>query len=314
MLVVILSVCTAGAVRAEDVVPPVEAKGEAPLSADAQAAERFRRGMQLFDDGDFALALVELERAYELSPNYRALYNIGLVNIQLARYATAARTLRRYLEEGGEAVPAERRAEVGALLENLALRTATLTLVVRTAAAEVSLDGRKVEAGELAQPILVDAGEHRIEAAAEGFRARSYAVKVASQDRASVEIALEPLPLESPVLPRPEPAPEPQRRVFWPGVIGTAALAAGAVTSFAIMMRARSELSTLKSDPGSSAREREDLAQRVNVSAVSADALTGLSLIGGGVTLYLSLRKQPVESGPRVAVGARHVALSWRFP
>src|SRR5262245_32963507 len=79
--------------------PPSSA--EAPPSAEAQAAERFRRGIQLFDDGDFAPALVEFERAYELSPNYRVLENIGIVNIRLGHYANAARTLRRYLDEGG---------------------------------------------------------------------------------------------------------------------------------------------------------------------------------------------------------------------
>jgi len=82
--------------------PPGTAGGPelAPLRpvAGAQAGEeastRFKRGLQLFDEGDYALALVEFERAYQLAPNYRALYNIGLVNVQLGRYAEATRTVR----------------------------------------------------------------------------------------------------------------------------------------------------------------------------------------------------------------------------
>src|SRR5262249_55189587 len=91
------------------------APGSTPGTADRaseEASTRFQRGLQLFDEGDYTLALVEFERAYQLAPNYRALYNIALVDIQLARYADVARTLETYLRDGGDAIGAARRAEV----------------------------------------------------------------------------------------------------------------------------------------------------------------------------------------------------------
>jgi hypothetical protein len=308
VVLMLVACCAAAAARAE------ESPG-APKSSEAQAAERFSRGVQLFDAGDFGPALVEFERAYELAPNYRVLENIGVVNIRLGRYASAARTLRRYLDEGGDAISAEHRSEVQTDLDNIALRTATLTVEVVTAGAEVTLDGRKVTESERQEAILVDAGEHIVAASAEGFRPRTYTLKLASQEKASLEIALDPLPRALSV-PSPPVAPrvaEPQRRVFWPGVIASAALAAGAVTSVGIMARARSRLSALKGDPGSSAQQREDVSRRANVAAVTTDVLTGLALVGGGITLYLSLRKKPDESRPQLALGPRHLALSWRF-
>jgi tetratricopeptide (TPR) repeat protein len=306
-----LAVCwLAVAARAE------EADAPSP-GAEAQAAERFRRGIQLFDAGDFAPALVEFERAYELSPHYRVLENIGVVNIRLGRYADAARALQRYLDEGGDAIAAERRAQVETELGAVALRTATLTLEVLTAVAEVTLDGRKVPASEQGAPIVVDAGEHIVEASADGFRARSYTLKLASQEKARIEVALEPLPraLAAPSSPAPLAplVPQPQRRVFWPGVIGSATLAAGALTSVAIMARARSELTALKDDAGSPASARQAASQRANLAALTTDVLTALAIAGGGVTLYLSLRKKPGESAPRLALGPRHVALSWQL-
>src|SRR6187431_3094612 len=80
------------------------AQPEAPASASTpspaisaevlkEAGERYARGLSLYGDGEFLLALVEFERAYQLSNNYKVLYNIGQVRIQLGRYAKAKEAL-----------------------------------------------------------------------------------------------------------------------------------------------------------------------------------------------------------------------------
>src|ERR1700734_914502 len=109
-----------------------------PTSAQAgeEASTRFKRGLQLFDEGDYALAVVEFERAYQLAPNYRALYNIGLVNVQLARYADATRTFEQYLHDGGAEIAPSRKAEVAKALAELKLRTATVATAPNAPAPE----------------------------------------------------------------------------------------------------------------------------------------------------------------------------------
>jgi hypothetical protein len=308
-----LGMCAAARAQEPRETAPSTAPAAEP-SADEQAAERFRRGVQLFEDGDFAPALIEFERAYSLSPNYRALYNIGLVNVQLGRYAAAVLTLRRYLADGIAEIPAERRAEVEEQLRVLALRTATLTLTVEPAGAELKLDGKPIvlDGGQL----LLDAGEHVLEASAPGFRAQSHSLKLAGQDQLRLDVRLEalPAPVGASAAPSPLPvAPAPRRQVFWPGVGATAALAGGAVVSGAIMLRARAELDTLKGDAGSPASERDDAARRANVAAVSADVFTVLAVAAGGVTLYLSLRRRPASRAPDLAVGARSLTLAFRL-
>src|SRR5689334_21096548 len=73
--------------------------------APAAAADRsFRHGVTLFDQKDFPSALAEFERAYALAPEYRVLYNIGLVRFQLGDHAGAYEAFRRYLADGGELV------------------------------------------------------------------------------------------------------------------------------------------------------------------------------------------------------------------
>src|SRR6187549_4072881 len=74
------------------------ASPSAPVSAEVlkEAGERYARGLALYGDGEFLLALVEFERAYQLSNNYKVLYNIGQVRIQLGRYAKAKEALEDY--------------------------------------------------------------------------------------------------------------------------------------------------------------------------------------------------------------------------
>src|SRR5262245_61950348 len=48
----------------------------------AEAKQRFDRGYELYEEGEYPLALIEFNRAYELVPNYKVLYNIGQVCIQ----------------------------------------------------------------------------------------------------------------------------------------------------------------------------------------------------------------------------------------
>ena len=80
--------------------------------AEDDARARVKRGLELYDEGEYRLSLSELQRAYDLVPNYKVLYNIGQVRIQLGEYAEAQRVLRRYLDDGKEEIGAERRADV----------------------------------------------------------------------------------------------------------------------------------------------------------------------------------------------------------
>jgi len=273
-------------VRAD--VAEVQSAPSSPVQAsDEEAATRFQRGLALFNESEYALALIEFERAYELAPNFRALYNIGLVNIQLGRYASATRALERYLLDGEAAIGGARRREVEGLLGDLKLRTATLTLLSRASGIEVAVDGKTLGTTPFPDPLLIDAGEHTLRATAAGFAPRNYTLTLAGQDQKTIQVALDPLPRHGPVF-----ASKPERRLFWPGFVAAGALGAGAVAASIIMFDARSDLDTLKGNPGSEDGARQNAADRANVAAISADVFAGLAVVTGGVSLYLSLRKE----------------------
>jgi Tfp pilus assembly protein PilF len=291
---------------AAQALPP--SSGVAVAQADEEASTRFKRGLQLFDEGDYALAIVEFERAYQLAPNYRALYNIGLVNVQLARYADATRIFEQYLRDGGADVPPARKAEVVKTLAELKLRTSTVDVSVNAAGAEVSLDGKPLDAGSFHAPTLIDAGEHTFRATASGFQPGYRTITLAGGDVASVRlqlVAIEPLRVD---VPR-----EPARSVFVPGFIATGVFAAGAIVSGSIMLAARSRLNSEQNTVGSSQAQRSSSASEVNTAAAVADVCTGLALVSGGVSLYLSLR---LDRSARPSVGTavpQGLALSGTF-
>src|SRR6202012_1486401 len=100
------------------------------------------------------------------------------------------------------------------------------------------------------------------------------------------------------------------RTLFWPGFVATGALAAGAIVSGAIMLDARSRLSTLQNTPGSSQSQRSSDAKEVNNTALAADILTGLAVVAGGVSLYLSLRVDHSPKSPPRASAHLSVSLN----
>ncbi len=298
------------AVAAEDAIaappgqdsPPSQSPSSTPSSVPAgeEASTRFKRGLQLFDEGDYALALVEFERAYQLAPNYRALYNIGLVNVQLGRYADATRTFNRYLQDGGDEITAARKAEVANTMVELKLRTATIDISASVPGADVSLDGKPLDATIFHGPTLIDAGEHTLRATAAGFLPALRTITLAGGDVTSVRLELVALsPLSSPLSP-PEAPHERGRSLFVPGVVASGLLAAGAIVSGSIMLVERSKLGTLQSTPGSSESQRTSAANEANSFAAAADICSGLAIVTGGVSLYLSLR---VDHSPRPASG-----------
>src|SRR5512138_3708485 len=123
-VLLVLSVCAAG---------PAFAAGD---NASRDAAKHFQRGVDLYNDGDFRGALVEFKKAYSVWPRANVLYDIGQTEYQLLDYASALRTMERYLAETGANAP--HRAEVEASVEVLRQRVGRV-LLTSESACEVSI-------------------------------------------------------------------------------------------------------------------------------------------------------------------------------
>ena len=170
--------------QATQATPPTKAQQQ-------EAATRFKKGLDLFKDGDYQVALIEFRRANELAPNFNVLYNIGQVYFQLQDYPNALTSLERYLNEGADRIPASRRADVIRDIDKLKARVANDQVTTTVPDADISIDDVPVGRSPLSKPVMVSAGKHKITVSKVGFTAATKIVEVASGD--SPKILVEPI-------------------------------------------------------------------------------------------------------------------------
>jgi hypothetical protein len=270
-----------------------------------EAKQRFDRGFELYEEGEYPLALIEFNRAYELVPNYRVLYNIGQVCIQLGQYANARRTLEEYLSKGGEGLAADRRAAVNKDLEMLRHRTAFLTISSNVEAAEVLVDDVSVGQTPLGPALLVDAGVHRVTLRRSGYLTRTSDVTLAGGDEQALSVALELQPEEKTTIVMREREIVDDSAKTWmiAGWITTGALAAGAIVTGIMGSSEADELEQLRgglsssydegaptSTPGSALAARiDDAKSNAQTLLLVSDVMSGAALIVGGLSLWVTL-------------------------
>ncbi len=268
----------------------------------AEAKQRFDRGIELYGEGDYPLALIEFTRAYELVPNYRVLYNIGQVCIQLGQYANARRALREYRERGGEELSNNRRESLAKDIEMLERRTAFLQVTSNVPDAEVLVDEVVVGKTPLATPLLVDAGVHRVTVRRAGYLPRNSRVTLAGGDEQTLPLALEVQPEVKPTFVVQRPAVEDDSStLIIAGWVTTGALAAGAIVTGIMGAGEANELKELRAaDP----RDYTNLGQRMdstksNASSLllASDVFSGAAVIVGGLSLWLTV-DPPQSSAP----------------
>jgi len=274
----------------------------------AEAKQRFDRGYELYEEGEYPLALIEFNRAYELVPNYKVLYNIGQVCIQLAQYANARRALTEYSEKGGDSLSPDRRASVKKDLDMLARRTAHLMVTSNIEGAEVLVDDVPVGKTPIAAAVLMDAGMHRITLRRTGYLTRTSNVTLAGGDEQSLNVALEVQPEEKQTIVVREQVIEDSAQTWMiAGWATTGALIAGAIVTGVMGKNEANELKELRK---ADAREYEDqpdgLPGRIddtksNASTLflASDVMTGAALIVGGLSLWITL--DPPEPEKRAA-------------
>jgi tetratricopeptide (TPR) repeat protein len=193
----------------------------APADTKAEARRHFDAGVACAKQGSYSAALVEFTRAYQLSPSYAVLYNIGKAQEALGQPVEAVAAFERYLAEGGAAVPADRRTKVTAQLKELEAHIGTITIHAAPETATVYLDGAVIDAATAARGVRVNIGPHRVMATADGYVSTKREVDVERVGVFDVTLALAPIPPPAPAkpdepaaadvppLPPPPPAPSP---------------------------------------------------------------------------------------------------------
>ncbi|MGD0679129.1 MAG: hypothetical protein ABSC94_27335 [Polyangiaceae bacterium] len=284
-----------------------------PPSVAGEASSHFERGIKLTDDEDWRAALVEFERAYVLDPNYRVLFDIGQCRYVLHDYPGALDAFRRYLAEGKDLVPPDRRAKVASDIEVLKGRVASVRVLSSIAGAEVTVDDVVVGTTPLPSPVMVSSGRRKFTATKDGTAIATRFLDLAGEETAS--LALDPVvSIESPPNPSIPPLtavggpPESQsaRRPIAPAWVALAfgAAAVGVGSYFGVTaMDDKMDLDrqcVAKTCPTSS-QSLISAAQRNSLFATIGFGVGGAALAGG--LIYYAIAAAPVRtpsSAPRL--------------
>ncbi|MFO0761190.1 MAG: PEGA domain-containing protein [Byssovorax sp.] len=318
LLAVVAALCVA--------LPPSTADAQQPTKAAQQeAASRFKKGLDLFKDGDYQAALIEFRRAYELAPNFNVLYNIGQVYFQLQDYPNALNALERYLSEGGNNVPNSRRGEVEKDIEKLKSRVANLDINVNVPDAEIALDDVPIGKSPLSKPVMVSAGKHKLVISKSGFASVTRVVEVASGETPKIPVELvenkgpviniEPPPTATVTAPPPPTAtvtapppaePPPPKSIPWAGWAVTGGLTVGAVVTGVLALGASSDLKTERENGNATSESLKSASDKAKTFALVTDILAGGAIVAGGVTLYFTLASPSPPEKPKPGAPAAH--------
>ncbi len=273
-----------------------------------EASAHFLRGVELFQEGAFRAALVEFERAYGIAPDYRLLYNIGQVKLQLQDYLGATQSYEGYLAQGGSEIPQARRDDVETAFETLRQRVGRIAITANKEGAELFVDDLRVGVTPMAATVAVNVGRHRVYGRAEDGANATQVIDIAGGDLIDVALELkapEAKPLV--VVEERKPFPPMKQAAIGSWAVGGAALVGAAVTAFMASGKVDDRNKELKK-PLPDAGDVKNLGNSADTLAITTDVLAGVAIvgIGAGVVLwFLDDGSETKESDAKPAATAK---------
>ncbi|WP_394848896.1 PEGA domain-containing protein [Pendulispora brunnea] len=266
-----------------------------PGAGDKDAARRhYDHCLELFNTEAYDSALAECEKANQLAPSYKILYNIGLIHRELNDFAQALKAFERYLSEGGTDIADPRRAEVEKYVSQLKGLVANLDVRVNVPGADVSVDDVPVGKAPVGR-IRVNPGHRKVTATREGYAPVTKVVNIAVGENGDVELSLTNLGASAPkgaLAPTPveptEPNPWVTRAWVGWGVTGALAIAAG-ITGFVALDKSN-KLSDARNAPDPDPSKMDSQSKDVKTFSIASDVLLGATIVGAGVSTWLTVK------------------------
>ncbi len=177
--------------------PPAAPAPAPSTDVRAQLAEPARRAWdaakQLAGASDYKGALVEFQRAYELSHNPRVLFNVGVTEKLATHYARAVDAWEKELNEAGSQLTPGELQELKNAIAIVQQFVTTIDVTANEADATLAIDEYAVGKTPFAGPVRIDVGKHVLKLSKEGFIDAVQHADVASGARTPVTFKLEPL-------------------------------------------------------------------------------------------------------------------------
>lgn len=249
-----------------------------------EARQRFERGIQLFEEGNAEAAQIEFQRAYELHPSWKILYNIAVCYRAKSDYVAALDTFTQYLEEGGAEVPAERRASVEKAIETLKPRIGRIAVQSSVKGAAVAVDDVRQGVTPLKEAVRVNPGRRRVSLTKAGYIPQTESIVVAPSETKTLSFKMEKK--TTIVVDRGKGIKPYLPYIAW-GATGVFAVAAGTTGFFAL--QAKSDQDDRLNDPNTTSDQLADGRSQMRTLSIVADGLTVAAVAAGGLALYWTL-------------------------
>jgi hypothetical protein len=279
------------------------------------ARKHFNAGVALLRDPDGARyeeAYGEFKVAYDASPSWKILGNLGIAAMKLERDGEAIDAFSRYLAEGKKDIDASERADIERDLGTL--RASAVSLMLTTTPAEVKITDQRSpvqgtpiinrydsQAGQLR--LQIRPGHHVIVATLEGkapLRFEFDAAPGSTQQHDFNFTTAEPVATSAPPPSTPTPAAPPLatggRPVptgVWIGLAATGAFAIGAGVTGVMALGKNSDYQAANGHDLAKAKSLQDDTKTFNLVT---DVLIGAAVVSAGVTTFLYLRRPEQEA------------------
>jgi hypothetical protein len=157
------------------------------------ARRSWNAALELYEAKDYRGARVEFMRAYELSRNPRVLFNVGVCDKNLARYARAVAIWRQQLQEGAVTLSVEEADATRAAIAAAEQFVSTVQVTANVDGATLLVDDESSGQTPLAQPVPIDVGRHVLKLRKDGYQEQSVEVTISGGKPEQVSFKLEPL-------------------------------------------------------------------------------------------------------------------------
>jgi hypothetical protein len=274
-----------------------------------QARAHFQAGVNSLQDPDGARyeeAYREFKAAYQASPSWKILGNLGIAAMKLERDGEAIEAFQKYLSDGAAALAPDEREQFQRDLGTLQAGVVKLSIDVNVPGAIISDERVPVTGSAVRNSYVPDgqhleigvrAGHHKITASAPGYAQLVWemeAVSGAAQTHAfelqRLTPATEPTPAEGPV----RSAGRPMPTGVYVGLATTGLFAVGAGVMGALALGKKSEFDD--ANKGDNASNAEDLHDTVKSFNLVTDVLIGAAVVSAGVTTYLYFSRPKVDA------------------
>lgn len=167
------------------------ATGIAQPTHTAEAA--YERGLTALRERRYGDAILHFEDSHRIAPVSGVLFNLALAYRGAGRNLAAVETFSRYLREEGASVAQDRRAAVERAIGELRVGLGTIECQVTPALSNLTftVDGRPASCGP--DPVMVDPGEHALEASAPGYSHERNIVRLEAGARETFRASLTPV-------------------------------------------------------------------------------------------------------------------------